>query len=1200
MENNFVHLHLHTKYSLLDGFCDIKKLVKKTKDLGMKAVAVTDHGAMFGVIDFYNECKANDIKPILGCEIYMSERGMRDKDSNYDWGNYHLVLLAENEEGYRNLIKIVSVAYIDGFYRKPRADFDLLRKYAKGIIALTGCIGGKVPNKIIHDNPDGAKKDLLTLIDIFGKENLFVEIQDHGMEEEKKANETLIRFAKEEGLGLVATNDAHYIDQSEAEYHDVLLCVQTASSFDDPKRMRFPNDQFYVKSQEEMEALFPYAPEAISNTALIAERCNVDFVFNNYHLPKYPLPENLDSKTYLRSLCLEGMQRKYGGTEPSLMQRLDYELGVIDGMGFNEYFLIVWDFIKYAKDNGIAVGPGRGSAAGSIVSYCLNITEIDPIKYNLIFERFLNVSRVSMPDIDIDFCYENRHRVIEYVIEKYSEANVAQIITFGTLGAKAVVRDVGRSLGMSYADCDRVAKAIPSRLGTTINSAIEENPDLAQMIENDDQVRKLIEVSRALEGTPRHASTHAAGVVITDIPVMEYVPLYVNDGNIATQFTMTTVETLGLLKMDFLGLRNLTVIKDAIQNVQDAHGVTLNIDQLEFDDPKVFELISRGDTLGVFQLESAGMRSFMQNLRPDTFEDIIAGISLYRPGPMQFIDTYIENKRNPDKIQYLHHTLEPILNVTYGCMVYQEQVMQIVRDLAGYSLGQSDNVRRAMSKKKEKEMIKERKIFVYGDEKTNVAGCIKNGISEQIANQIYDQMMDFASYAFNKSHAAAYAVISYQTAYLKAYYPVEFMAALLTSVTGFDDKISKYIQHLRDMNIKLLSPDVNRSGRQFSVSDGNIRFGMLAVKGLGENAVDEIIHARNEKGQFTDFADFVKKVDFQSLNKRGVESLIKSGAFDSLGNKRSELMAIFSEYIDSIMRKRKQNIEGQMSLMDMVMDATPEIDVYIPKNRKEFDKDELLVYEKEAMGIYISGHPLDKYQSFFDKYVTHDSVSFASTDEEEMPQDNDQTVVAGIIIGIKTVMTKKNQAMAFIQVEDLFGVFEVVIFPKQYAEKISLIKKDEAVLIKGKISRRDEASVSVSANVIVSMDDAKSVSSFKTIKDSDKNTHMKSPIHVSARAEYTSYYEKEQEKEAPPAMTRIPSDAAVVIAFDEGSIVMLDELKDVLMRNAGDIKVILYNQEKHKKFLADKSMWVTDDIHVLQELRDIIGHENVKIVLGNE
>lgn len=1199
MENNFTHLHIHTKYSLLDGFCDINKLVKKVKELGMKSIAITDHGAMFGVIDFYNACKENDIKPILGCEIYMSERNLTDKDSAYDWDNYHLVLLAENNEGYHNLLKIVSTAYIDGFYRKPRADFDLLRKYSDGIIALTGCIGGKVPNKIIHDNPEGARNDLHTLMDIFGKENLFVEIQDHGMEEEKKANETLIKFAKEEGLGLVATNDAHYIEQSEAEYHDVLLCVQTASTYDDPKRMRFPNDQFYLKTPEEMEQLFSYVPEAISNTGKIAERCNVDFVFNHYHLPKYPLPEGTDSKQYLRDLCMEGMKRKYGEADESLMQRLDYELGVIDGMGFNEYFLIVWDFIKYAKDNGIAVGPGRGSAAGSIVSYCLNITEIDPIKYNLIFERFLNVSRVSMPDIDIDFCYENRHRVIEYVIEKYHDTNVAQIITFGTLGAKAVVRDVGRSLGMSYSDCDRVAKAIPSRLGTTISSAIEENPDLAQMIETDDQVRKLIEVSKALEGTPRHASTHAAGVVITDIPVMEYVPLYVNDGNVATQFNMTTVEKLGLLKMDFLGLRNLTVIKDAIQNIQDAHGITLKLDQLEFDDPKVFELISKGDTLGVFQLESAGMRAFMQNLRPDTFEDIIAGISLYRPGPMQFIDTYIENKRNPDKIQYLHHTLEPILNVTYGCMVYQEQVMQIVRDLAGYSLGQSDNVRRAMSKKKEKEMIKERKTFVYGDAEKDVDGCVKNGISEEIANQIYDQMMDFASYAFNKSHAAAYAVISYQTALLKAYYPVEFMAALLTSVTGFDDKISKYIQHLRDMNIRLLSPDINESGRQFSVSSGNIRFGMLAVKGLGENAVDEIIRTRDEKGKFTDFSDFVNKMEFQSLNKRGVESLIKSGAFDSLGHKRSELMAIFSEYIDSVMRKRKQNIEGQMSLMDMVSGDMTETEVYIPKNRKEFEKDELLQYEKEAMGIYISGHPLDKYQSFFDKYVTHDSVSLASTDEEEMPQDNEQTVVAGIIVGIKTVMTRKNQPMAFIQVEDLFGIFEVSVFPKLYADKISLIRKEEAVLIKGKISRRDEASVSISANILVSMDDAKSVSTFKTIRESDKNTHPKAVVGGNSYPKQIEAAEPHIQRESTVVMNRIPENASVIIAFDDRSIMMLDELKDVLLRNSGEIKVILYNKERQKKFLADKSMWVTDDMQVLRELRDIIGYENVKIVVGN-
>lgn len=1199
MNDKFAHLHLHTQFSLLDGFCNIKKLVAKIKELNMDSVAITDHGAMFGIIDFYKECKKQDIKPIVGCEIYMSERNLDQKDSKFDWNNYHLVLLAENNTGYSNLMKIVSIGYTEGFYRKPRVDFNILEKYSEGIIALTGCIAGKVPSKIISGDIEGARGDLKKLISIYGKDNLFVEIQDHGLNDEKTANEYLVKFAKEEGLGLVATNDAHYINKEEAEYQDVLLCVQTASTYDDPKRMRFPNDEFYVKSKQEMEKLFSYVPEAITNTGSIADRCNVTIEFGNYHLPKYPLPENKTSKDYLKELCLEGFKRKYGHQNEELNERLEKELKVINDMGFNDYFLIVWDFIKYAKDNNIAVGPGRGSAAGSVVSYCLNITEIDPVKYSLIFERFLNNERVSMPDIDIDFCYENRHRVIEYVVDKYKESNVSQIITFGTLGAKAAIRDVGRSLGMSYADCDRVAKEIPTRLGTTIESAIAENPELVKMIEADPDVKRLIDVSKALEGCPRHASTHAAGVVITDRPVMEYVPLYVNDGSVATQFTMTTIEELGLLKMDFLGLRNLTVIKDTIANVHHSQAKEVSVNNLNFDDPNVYNLISKGDTQGIFQLESAGMRSFMQNLRPDTFEDIIAGVALYRPGPMQFIDTYIENKRKPENIHYLHHTLEPILNVTYGCMIYQEQVMQIVRDLAGYSMGQSDNVRRAMSKKKEAVMQAERKIFVHGDEKNHIPGCVKNGISEDIANKIYDQMMDFASYAFNKSHSAAYAVITYQTAYLKTYYPVEFMAALLTSVIGFDDKINKYIQHLRDMDITLLSPDVNESLERFTVSAGKIRFGLLAVKGLGENAVLEIINTRNEKGKFTDFGDFVKKIEFQSLNKRGVENLIKGGAFDSLGHKRSELMMIYSDYIDSVLRQRKQNIEGQMNLMDLMgaLDSS-EAELIIPKNKREFEIEELLQYEKEAIGLYVSGHPLDKYTEVLKKYTTHDSVSLNPSEEDEPLNDGESVIVGGMIVSIKTIITKSNKPMAFMQVEDMYGSYEVVVFSKTYEEKVSLIKKDMRVIIKGRISKKDEGSCSISAATLIDMTDAKALSSLKQLKESDKMImHTKIP-----KKSNNKYEEKNANVEETPQsipITKIPENASVVITLNQNSAGLLEILKEVMMRNSGSIKVILYNKDQNKKYMADKSLWVSDEIKVLNELRDVIGHENVKLLQNN-
>ena len=1194
MDTKFTHLHLHTEYSLLDGFCGISKLISKVKDLGMTSVAITDHGSMFGVIDFYRECLAQDIKPILGCEIYMSQRGMHQKDAKHDWENYHLVLLAENNIGYSNLMKIVSLGYIEGFYRKPRVDYDVLREYSEGIIALTGCIAGKVPAKCIRDDIDGAREDLLTLKDIFGKDHLFIEIQDHGLADEKKANEYLLKFAKEEDLGLVATNDAHYINKDEAQYHDVLLCVQTASTYDDPKRMRFPNDEFYIKSHDEMSDLFSYVPEAIENTVKIAERCHVDIEFEKTYLPRYDLPENKDAKSFLQELCLEGLYRKYPQITDELTERLDHELSVIDQMGFNDYFLIVWDFIKYAKDNGIAVGPGRGSAAGSIVSYCLDITEIDPIRYNLIFERFLNSERISMPDIDIDFCYENRSRVIQYVVEKYKASNVAQIITFGTLGAKAAIRDVGRSIGMSYSDCDKVAKLIPSRLNTTIDSAIDENIELRTLIETDEDVARLIDISRALEGTPRHASTHAAGVVITDRPVVDYVPLYVNDGNIATQFPMNTINDLGLLKMDFLGLRNLTVIKDTVENIKRAHGVEVDINHLKFDDPNVYALISRGDTLGVFQLESSGMRVFMQNLQPDSFEDIIAGISLYRPGPMQYIDLYIKNKKKPEEIKYLHHTLEPVLNVTYGCMIYQEQVMQIVRDLAGYSMGQSDSVRRAMSKKKAKEMEAGREAFVKGNKEKNIKGCVSNGIDEKVANEIYDQMIDFASYAFNKSHAAAYAVISYQTAYLKAYYPVEFMAALLTSVIGFDDKINKYIHHLRDMDIDLLAPDVNDSFERFTAVEGKIRFGLLAVKGLGESAVNEIIQTREEKGRFVDFPDFVKKMDFHSLNKRGVENLIKSGAFDSLGHKRSQLMLIASDFIDSILRQRKQNIDGQMNLMDMINDNVSETELIMPKNMKELEIDELLQFEKDALGLYISGHPLSKYEAVLKRFITHDSISLNVSEEDEPLNDGDQAVVGGIITGIKAIVTKNNRPMAFVQVEDLYGTFEIVVFSKLYEEKIYLLKKDVPILIKGKISKKDEGAVSIAASSIYDLTDRRSWSRLKPIKNKeDSNVKSKRKPTNSADNHLAQSTEEPITDNIPQS---IPSDASIIIALDQHTIILLDQLKKIMLKNTGNTRVVLYDKDKNKKYLADKSLWVTEELHILKKLRDVIGHENVKVV----
>ncbi|MDR2519711.1 MAG: DNA polymerase III subunit alpha [Eubacteriaceae bacterium] len=1203
----FTHLHVHTQFSLLDGFSSTKGLISRIKSLGMEACAITDHGVMFGVVDFYRECLANGVKPILGCEIYLAERDMEQKDSKMDWNNYHLVLLAENNTGYQNLMKIVSAAYMDGFYRRPRADLKLLRKHSEGIICLTGCIGGRIPQRLLASDFAAAREELNALISIFGQRSVFVEIQDHDMDEERAVRSDLINLAREAGVGLVATNDSHYTEKSDAAFHEVLLCVQTATSLNDPKRMKFNNDSYYIKSEEEMASLFRDVPEALENTVRIAERCSVEIEFHNYHLPRYNLPEGASSSAYLKELCLAGMRKKYSSETPELAERLEFELSVIDSMGFNDYFLIVWDFIKYAKDNNISVGPGRGSAAGSIVAYCLDITQFDPIRYTLIFERFLNQSRVSMPDIDIDFCYENRHRVIEYVKEKYGEDSVAQIITFGTLGAKNAIRDVGRSLGMSYSDCDRVAKEIPTRLGTTIDSALQENPNLRAMMEADPKIGQLIEYSKALEGTPRHASTHAAGVVITDRPIREYVPLYVNDGNLATQFPMTLIEELGLLKMDFLGLRTLTVIKDAIDNIERSHGkrISVNAEDLDLSDQNVYKLISRGDTLGVFQLEGSGMRAFMQNLRPDTFEDIIAGISLYRPGPMQYIDDYVANKRNPAGIHYISPALEHILDVTYGCMVYQEQVMQIVRDLAGFSMGDSDNVRRLMSKKKEKAMAAERVRFVYGDEAAGVKGCVNNGISEAAANKIFDQMTDFASYAFNKSHAAAYAVISFQTAYLKTYYPTEFMAALLTSIIGDDAKVTAYVHHLKDMGIELLGPDINKSLGRFAVVDGKIRYALLAVKGLGESAVEEIVRCREEKGAFASFADFVKKMGFKSLNKRGIESLVKSGAFDSLGNTRRQLAMSASDAIDAELRQRKQNAEGQMSMLDLFeRTAGMPIEEYsMPAGVAEFDDETRLTFEKEALGLYITGHPLSRFAPILGKCT--DSLAIAATDESSEPlSDGTQIVCGGIITAIKQIVTKGNKPMAFLAMEDLYGTYEAVVYTRVYEEKLYLLKKDAAILIKGRISQKDDGSRSVAASSIVDISDEKEVASGRIFKHAER---PKAPLpalsaSVQSKAQALERAPQKSAQQDIPAPARaetvakLPEGSYILLELAPSSVGSLAILRKYLEENSGGVRVVLHDQQSGKKFLMDRSMWVTDDAAVVGALQGVMGHSCVRVV----
>ena len=920
MSKDFAHLHVHTEYSLLDGFSRVKKLVQRAKELNMSSIAITDHGCMFGVIDFYKTAKKEGIKPIIGCEVYTAARGLRDKDPNYDKGQGHLILLAKNMTGYKNLIKLVSTSYVEGFYYKPRVDIEELKQHSEGIIALSACLAGDVAQALMDRNYEKAKKVTLEYRDIFGEENFYLEIQDHNLPEQREVNAALVKLSKETGIPLVATNDIHYVNKEDSKIHDVLMCIQMGKTVNDPNRMRFGSDEFYLKSREEMEELFPYAPEAIDNTVKIAEQCNVEFDFNTIHLPKYDVPEGYTPDTYLRELCFNGLKERYENPSDEIIERLNYELDVIERMGYVEYFLITWDFINFSKENNIMVGPGRGSAAGSIVAYTLKITDIDPIKYSLLFERFLNPERVSMPDIDIDFCYERREEVIDYVKRKYGEDHVAQIITFGTMGAKAAIRDVGRVLDTPYNKVDKIAKEIPFALGMTIDKALDTNPNLRELYEQDRETREIIDISKQIEGMLRHASTHAAGVVISKNPVDEYVPLYKHQESITTQFTMTTLEELGLLKMDFLGLRTLTVIRDALDLIEKNHNRKIDFSKMDYEDPKVYELLSSGNTAGVFQLESAGMKSFMKQLKPDNFEDIVAGISLYRPGPMDSIPTYIENKNNPQNVKYLHEKLKPIMEVTYGCLVYQEQVMQVVRDLGGYSYGRSDLVRRAMGKKKMDVMEEERRYFIHGKEDENgnieIPGCIRNGVPEDIADKIFDDMIDFAKYAFNKSHAAAYGVLSYQTAYLKAYYPVEFMAALITSVKGNTDKVVEYIRECNALKIDVLKPDINKSFSKFSVEGHNIRFGLAAVKNVGVNIINNIINERELNGKFLDFNDLVKRLDSKDTNKRVIESLIKCGAFDEISENRASLMAGYEGVLDSIAMDRKKNIQGQISLFD--------------------------------------------------------------------------------------------------------------------------------------------------------------------------------------------------------------------------------------------------------------------------------------------
>ena len=1053
----FTHLHVHTEYSLLDGSSKIKELTARAKELGMDSMAITDHGVMYGVIDFYRAAREAGIKPILGCEVYVAPGSRFDRESGAgDDRYYHLILLAENNAGYKNLMKIVSKGFVDGFYYKPRVDLELLSTYHEGIIALSACLAGEVQKYLARGMYEEAKRSALRYYEIFGKDHFYLELQDHGIPEQKMVNQGLMRLSQDTGLELVATNDVHYTYAEDAKAHDILLCIQTGKKVADEDRLRYEGGQYYCKSEEEMRKLFPYAKEAIDNTHKIAERCNVEIEFGVTKLPKYEVPEGFDSWTYLNHLCREGFKDRYPDDDGTLSRRLDYELGVIRTMGYVDYFLIVWDFINYARSQNIMVGPGRGSAAGSIVSYTLGITNIDPVRYNLLFERFLNPERVSMPDIDVDFCYERRQEVIDYVVRKYGKDQVVQIVTFGTLAAKGVVRDVGRVLDLPYAMCDSIA----NDLGMTLDKALTANPDLKKLYNENEQVKYLIDMSKRLEGLPRHTSMHAAGVVIGSRSIDEFVPLSrAADGTITTQFTMTTIEELGLLKMDFLGLRTLTVIQNAVRLAEKDYGIKLDMDHIDYDDKKVLESIGTGRTEGVFQLESGGMKGFMKELKPENLEDIIAGISLYRPGPMDFIPRYLKGKNDKTSITYECPQLEPILSPTYGCIVYQEQVMQIVRDLAGYTMGRSDLVRRAMSKKKTAVMEKERQNFVYGNEAEGVKGCIANGIDEKTANHIYDEMIDFAKYAFNKSHAAAYAVVSYQTAYLKYYYPKEFMAALMSSVMDNVSKFSEYILTCRRMmGIAILPPDINEGESGFSVSGDGIRYGLSAIKSVGRPVVDAILEERKKNGIFSSMEDFINRMTNKEVNRRTIENFIKSGAMDSLPGTRRQKVAVAPVLLDNKARERKNAWEGQMSLFDLVSEEDKkEFQVSFP-DVGEYSKEELLAFEKDILGVYISGHPLDDYEGLWRKNISATAADFIVDEETEEAavKDGMKVVVGGLVTGKVVKTTRSNQLMAFITLEDLMGSVEVIVFPKNYEADRDLLSEDSKIFIKGRVSLGDE------------------------------------------------------------------------------------------------------------------------------------------------
>jgi DNA polymerase-3 subunit alpha len=1162
MNNKFTHLHVHTEYSLLDGACRINELINKAKELKMTSLAITDHGAMYGVVEFFKQAKKAGIKPILGFEAYISPRRMTDKEPQKDKGQYHLVLLAENYEGWKNIIKLCSIGFVEGYYYKPRIDHETLRKYSRGVIALSACLAGEVQSYLLDNNYDKAKKTALMYKDIFGENNFFLEMQDQGIKEQQDVNKALVKMSQETRIKLVATNDVHYINKEDAYFHDVLLCIQMQKTITDKDRMRFPTDEFYLKSYDEMKKLFP--EEVLKNTADIAERCNVELDFDTVHLPEFKVPKGYTKIEYFREICQKGLQDRYKNITDEIQNRLNYEIGVIEQMGYVDYFLIVWDFIKYAKDNKIMVGPGRGSAAGSLVAYSMKITNIDPIKHNLIFERFLNPERVSMPDIDVDFCYKRREEVIEYVKQKYGRKRVAQIITFGTMAARGSIRDVGRALNIPYGRVDFIAKKIPISLGMTISKALEINKDLKDLYENDYEVKKLIDLARNAEGLPRHASTHAAGVLISKEDVTEYVPLSRNKDVITTQFNMIELEELGLLKMDFLGLRTLTVIRDAIDLIEKSHNVKVDFSNCKYNDDKVYKMFANGETLGVFQFESSGMRAFLSELKPTKFEDLAAANALYRPGPMGQIPTYIKNKLNPENVTYLHPKLEPILNVTYGCMVYQEQVMQIVRDIGGFTMGRSDLLRRAMGKKKMNVMLEERKNFIYGKPAENgelaILGAVNNGVDEKTANDIYDLMIEFAKYAFPKAHSVAYAALAYETAWLKLHYPVEFMAALITSIMGSSGTVSLYIRECKRLGIEILPPDVNESRGGFTVEEGKIRFGLSAVKNVGTNVISEIIKAREEKGKLTSFTDFCKKVDQSVLNKRQIESLIKCGAFDFLKIHRSQLMKIYEKTIDSAINRKKRNLEGQFSLFDAAISPNTNFnaDVEIP-DIPEFSEKELLAMEKEMTGVYLSGHPLSEYEKELDKVVTANTNEIAEIGESGLNTrlgDGSKVIVGGIIIKKQNKITKNNNMMAFITLEDLYGTIGGIVFPRVYDDCKDILYEDNIVLVGGTIDASEEEVPKLICNKISELK-----------KETALNTEERPSYTLYLKVKNANHYKE-----------------------------IKRNIFDNILRYAGNDRVIIYSeQEKASLTLPDKNCVNSCSEELIKNLRILLGKNSIVI-----